>query len=132
MSQATISELYHFLIYMLGGLSLGLIYDTYRIIRWVVRPGRLVTYIEDTILVVIGFAIFVYLIFWLNSGEIRLYGIFAIILGTLLYFGIISRYYIRLLRITVSIVKKILTILVIKPWRYLSKVVMKIFKKRQK
>ncbi|NMA95237.1 MAG: spore cortex biosynthesis protein YabQ [Clostridiales bacterium] len=95
MLMATSNQAYVFLATLCMGIAIGIIYDIYRVIRILAHSTKLVTAIMDilfwlttSILVLGGF-------FYINDGEIRLYGLIGLALGWLLYLSIISKYVIK-------------------------------------
>jgi len=83
-------QLYNFFVMVLAGALIGLIYDSYRVLRLVVRPGAALTTLGDFILVTciavtVGVALLVG-----NWGDLRLYVFIGIALGLGLYYELAS------------------------------------------
>lgn len=111
------SQIGIFLIYLIAGVLICLLYDIFRALRKTVKTPDLVTYIEDTIFWILVAIFLIYLIFVLNSGEIRFFMLIAICLGGIVYYFTLSKYFINIsvhiLTFVKIIVKKLLSILLI-------------------
>ena len=90
-----------FLVFIINGIIIGILFDFFRILRKSFKTKDLVTYIEDFIFwILTGFSI-LFTLFKFNNGEIRLYMFLAIAIGVLLYMLIFSSY---IIKINVSII----------------------------
>ena len=111
------SQIGIFLIYLIAGVLICLLYDIFRAVRKTVKTPDLVTYIEDTIFWILVAIFLIYLIFVLNSGEIRFFMFIAICLGGIVYYFTLSKYFmnisVHILTFVKIIVKKLLSILLI-------------------
>ena len=111
------SQIGIFLIYLIAGVLICLLYDIFRALRKTVKTPDLVTYIEDTIFLILVAIFLIYLIFVLNSGEIRFFMFIAICLGGIVYYFTLSKYFmnisVHILTFVKIIVKKLLSILLI-------------------
>lgn len=111
------SQIGIFLIYLIAGVLICLLYDIFRALRKTVKTPDLVTYIEDTIFWILVAIFLIYLIFVLNSGEIRSFMFIAICLGGIVYYFTLSKYFmnisVHILTFVKIIVKKLLSILLI-------------------
>lgn len=111
------SQIGIFLIYLIAGVLICLLYDIFRALRKTVKTPDLVTYMEDTIFWILVAIFLIYLIFVLNSGEIRFFMFIAICLGGIVYYFTLSKYFmnisVHILTFVKIIVKKLLSILLI-------------------
>ena len=111
------SQIGIFLIYLIAGVLICLLYDIFRALRKTVKTPDLVTYIEDTIFWILVAIFLIYLIFVLNSGEIRFFMFIAICLGGIAYYFTLSKYFmnisVHVLSFVKAIVKKLISILLI-------------------
>ena len=111
------SQIGIFLIYLIAGVLICLLYDIFRALRKTVKTPDLVTYMEDTIFWILVAIFLIYLIFVLNSGEIRFFMFIAICLGGIVYYFTLSKYFVNIsvhiLTFVKIIVKKLLSILLI-------------------
>lgn len=111
------SQIGIFLIYLLAGVAICLLYDVFRTLRKAVKTPDVVTYIEDAVFWVIVAVFLIYLIFILNLGEIRFFMFLAICLGGIAYYFTLSNHFMKIsvhiLTFVKLIIKKIITILLI-------------------
>ncbi|NLY11126.1 MAG: spore cortex biosynthesis protein YabQ [Firmicutes bacterium] len=84
-------QLYAFAITILAGLSIGIIFDFYRLIRKVLRPGIISTAIMDLIFWLVISPLTIIYILLANWGELRFYVFLGISLGLVFYFLALSR-----------------------------------------
>ncbi|MCL5045652.1 MAG: spore cortex biosynthesis protein YabQ [Actinobacteria bacterium] len=83
-------QFYNFSVMVLAGALIGLIYDSYRVLRMLVRPGAALTAFGD-LLLLIGVALTVGLALLVgNWGDLRLYVFIGIALGLGLYYELAS------------------------------------------
>ncbi|NMB45783.1 MAG: spore cortex biosynthesis protein YabQ [Firmicutes bacterium] len=94
-------QVYGFAVTITAGLSLGLLFDLYRLWRRATRPQRMVTALSDILFWMIATPLtYVYLLMG-NWGELRFYVFLGLLLGLFLYFMVFSVLVLNLL-ITVS------------------------------
>ncbi len=103
------SQAYIFIMFILNGIIVGLLFDIFRIIRKTFKTSDFVTYIEDSIFWIMSGVFTLYFIFTFNSGEIRLYIFLGILLGIVLYILLISKYFVRVNTAILKIVLKMLS-----------------------
>lgn len=124
------NQAYIFIIFIIVGIIIGIIFDFFRILRKSFKTKDFVTYIEDIVFCVLTGLILLYSIFKFNSGEIRIYMFLGLLIGCSLYMLTISKYFIKInvfiLTTLTNILKKIISILYI-PFKYLKKILTKIF-----
>lgn len=137
------NQAYLFLIFVINGVIIGLIFDFFRILRISFKTKDFVTYIEDILFWIITGGILLYSIFIFNNGEIRLFMFIGVIIGILLYILLISKYIIKVNVYIINILKKIVGIPIKILYRFIKKVffrpisfviinIRKIFTKRYK
>lgn len=140
MKENILSELTNFGIYFVCGIIIGIFFDIFRILRKSFKTPNLVTYIEDTIFGVITGLFIIFMFFVFSDGQLRFYIFISILLGAIIYFFTISKYFIK---INVSIIlllkkifaflispfKKVAIFLVIKPLRIVENRVKSLFSK---
>ena len=76
-----INQAHLFLIFLLNGISIGLLFDFFRILRKSFNTKDFMTYIEDVCFWLLTGLLILYFIFIFNNGEIRIYMFVSIILG---------------------------------------------------
>lgn len=84
-------QFYIFLTSIYAGLLIGLIYDLYRVIRLIFKPGKIIAGIEDLIFWLGLAIIFFYIINKSNWGELRGYIFFGTFMGGIIYLKILSK-----------------------------------------
>lgn len=111
-------QAYIFLVFSLTGIVIGFLFDFFRILRRTIKTPNIITNIEDMLFWILSGILILYNIWYFNSGEIRIYIFFAIILGILVYMSVLSsaiiQIFSKVLQIIIKIVelpiKKIITI----------------------
>ena len=82
------TQLYLFLIFILNGLIIGLLFDFFRILRKAIKTSDLITCIEDVVFWILTGYLVLYSIFKYNNGELRFYLFLGITLGIIFYLHI--------------------------------------------
>ena len=121
-----------FLIFVINGAIIGLVFDAFRILRKSFKTSDLITIIQDILFWIITGIIVLYSIFTFNNGEIRFFIFIAIFLGTLLYMVLLSKYIIKISVGIINITKKVINIILkvlIFPIKTIYKIIKKILKK---
>ena len=85
-----------FLIFIINGILIGLLFDMFRISRKVIKTSNFITYIEDILFWILTGIIILYSIFVFNNGQLRFYMFLGIILGAICYLLFISSYVIKI------------------------------------
>ena len=99
-----INQAYLFLIFVLDGFIIGLLFDFFRILRKTFKTSDIITYIQDILFWILTGLIVLYSIFVFNNGEMRIYIFLGILIGIILYVLLFSKYVIK---INVFIINKI-------------------------
>lgn len=123
------NQAYLFLIFIVNGIVIGILFDFFRILRKTFHTSDSITYIEDLLFWIITGILILYSIFTFNNGEIRLFMFLAIILGVIGYILLFSSYVIKINVIIINFLKniiiKIFGILSI-PFKYIYMIIKKI------
>ena len=123
------NQAYIFIIFVIVGSIIGIIFDFFRILRKSFKTNDFITYIEDIIFCILTGLILLYSIFKFNSGEIRIYMFIGILIGCALYMLTISKYFIKInvfiLTTIINLMKKIINIIYI-PLKFFQKILKKI------
>ena len=127
---------YIFLIFILNGILIGLLFDVFRILRKTFPTKDFITYIEDILFWIITGILVLYSVFRFNNGEIRLYMFVAILISVISYMLLLSSHIIKINVHIINFIKKVvgkILNIIIKPFKsffgFLSKVFIKPFKK---
>lgn len=105
------TQLYLFLIFIINGLLIGLLFDFFRILRKAIKTSDLITYIEDILFWILTGFIILYSTFVFSNGEIRLFMFLAITIGIIAYFLLVSKFILNISLYIINFVKKVLNIL---------------------
>ena len=143
MREEMLNQLTNFGIYALSGFLIGIFFDIFRILRKSFKTSNLITYIEDTIFGVITGLFLIFMLFDFNNGEIRLYIFVALLIGLILYFLLISKFFIKINVTIITFLKKVfITIakIIFKPFRKIAiflivkpkKLLLNIFRQKKK
>ena len=90
------NQAYLFLVFSLTGVAIGILFDSFRILRRTFKTSNIITYIEDVLYWILTGFLILYNIWYFNNGEIRIYMFLGIILGVLIYMSTLSNILIRL------------------------------------
>lgn len=124
-----LNQAYIFIIFVLNGLIIGILFDIFRVLRKSFKTADNITYLEDFLFWIIAGFILLYSIFKFNNGELRLYIFFGVILGVILYLLGFSKIFITLSTKIVLFVKKCIKNIIIKPLLYVIKSLKKLLMK---
>lgn len=102
------NQAYLFLVFSLTGVTIGVLFDFFRILRRTIKTSNIITYIEDVLFWILTGLLILYNIWYFNNGEIRIYMFLAIILGILIYMSTISNILIKVFSKILQIIIKIL------------------------
>ena len=104
------NQAYLFLIFMINGIIIGILFDFFRILRKSFKTADAITYIEDSLFWILTGAILLYSIFVFCNGEIRLFMFLGVLLGTIIYMLIASKSVIKINVSIITFIKKIVAI----------------------
>ena len=120
-----------FLIFTLNGVLIGLLFDTFRILRRSFKTKDFITYIEDILFWILTGLLLLYSIFTFSNGEIRLYMFMGVLVGCILYMLLISNHFIKINVKILLFVKKVISSIfeiVLIPFSFIAKILQKMFK----
>lgn len=122
------NQAYLFLIFVINGFIIGLLFDFFRILRRSFKTTDIITYIEDFLFWILAGIILLYSIFIFNNGEIRLFLFLGVIFGIILYMLLLSKFIIKInvkiIKFITNIIQKIINIILI-PFKFLKKLFFK-------
>lgn len=121
------NQAYLFIVFILNGFLIGLLFDTFRVFRKSFKTNDFLTQVQDTIFWVLTGLILIYSIFKFNNGNIRAYIFIGVVLGAIIYLLLFSKLFIKISVSIISWIKKIIIFIIIKPVKYLVKLFRKIF-----
>ncbi|MGI6538097.1 MAG: spore cortex biosynthesis protein YabQ [Caldicoprobacterales bacterium] len=128
---STSHQAYVFLSTVYAGFIIGFLYDCCRMVRKMIRAGKIITGLLDLLFwAVIGLFSFL-LLFYINNGTVRFYTIFGFVIGWILYIVILSSFVMKILNwiyeTLAKIIKWIMRIL-LWPFRMLYRFCLPVFK----
>lgn len=106
------NQAYLFVIFVINGILIGLLFDIFRILRKTFKTTDFITYIQDIAFWIMAGSITLAFIFYYNNGEIRFYVFLGIILGVLTYILTISKYVIDISVKIINCIKNIITTII--------------------
>lgn len=126
------SQLATFIITIVTGMVLGLLFDFYRVARLALRLGWGWTALADLLYWLVATAlVFTGLLFG-NWGEVRLYVFFGLAGGVICYYRLFSRWAVRLLTGLVHLVARLASMVrltlyycLVRPLRFLGRLVVR-------
>lgn len=131
MENGILTQLYPVLIFIISGIIIGILFDIFRVFRRSFHTPDIITYIEDVLFWIISGLFLIFVIFNFTNGEIRIYNIIGLILGSVIYIICISKLFIKINVKIVLLMKKIFINIVkilMVPLQFIFKILQKIFK----
>lgn len=125
-----LSQGYLFLIFILVGIIIGILFDIFRILRKTFKTSDFITYVQDILFWLLSGIILIYSIFIFNNGELRAFVFLSIFIGIITYMLTISKYFINLNVIILNAIKKVFNFIfkiVITPIKLILKFLKNIF-----
>ena len=119
-------EASNFLFSLLGGAIIGMVLDMFRVIKKTSQKSTIFYTVCDILVWIILSLIAFGTIFVSNSGQIRWYEIFAILLGFIIYTITLSKYFVVAVSFLIFILNEILNML-FKPVTFIFFVFKRIF-----
>ena len=116
------NQVYVFLIFILNGFLIGLLFDTFRILRKSFKTSNFITNIQDIAFWILSGLLLIYSIFTFTDGYLRLYIFIGILLGYILYLLIFSKIYISFSVYIILFIKKIIHLLIMIPINFILKI----------
>ncbi len=104
----SLNQLYIFLLFILTGIVIGIVFDIFRIFRRSFKTNDIITYVQDFLFWFVTGCILLFSIFTFNNGGLRGYIFIGIILGVLLHLLLLSKYFINIFVKIFSVLKKII------------------------
>ena len=129
MDSEILPQSYIFIIFILNGALIGLIFDIFRTFRKSFKTSDIITYIQDILFWIISGGTTLYLIFYFNNGKLRAYIFLGVLIGVVLYVLFISKLFMKISVSIILFIKKIIGMLLYplkKLFLYASKIIKKI------
>ena len=90
------NQAYIFMAFSIVGVTIGILFDIFRIIRKTIKTNDFFTYIEDVLFWILTGIIIIFSMYYFCDGELRFFMVIGIVLGTIIYLLTISRYVINI------------------------------------
>lgn len=130
MNTIAIEQTYSFLIFVINGILIGILFDIFRILRKSFQTPDIITYIEDSLFWILAGLTTLIILFRFNDGELRLYTFLGIILGVLVYMLTLSKLFIKINVTIITFLKNIfgkMIKILIYPFQCIIKLLQRIF-----
>lgn len=121
------NQFYLFLIFILNGFLIGILFDIFRILRKTFRTKDFITYIEDTIFWILTGEIILYSLFKFNNGILRAFIFIGIFIGIFIYMLIFSKIFIKINVYIINIFERIFYHIFVLPVKFIFNLIKKIF-----
>ncbi len=128
----TINQLQLFIIFLVNGILIGVLFDIFRIIRKTFSHKDFVIYVQDTLFWIFTGIILIYSTFIFNDGQFRIFMLVGTIIGFLIYLYTLSKSFIKINIKIISVLKKItkkIIDLILIPIKFIVLTIRKIFLK---
>lgn len=122
------NQTYLFIIFILNGFLIGILFDIFRILRKSFKTSDFLTSIEDIIFWILTAFIILYSVFKFNNGRLRAFLFVGIAFGVLIYMLAFSKAFIKINLYVINFVKKVFYYLIIVPISFILKILRIIFK----
>lgn len=96
-----------FLFIVTTGIVLGILFDTYRVLRRRFRPPWLVTSLTDLLYCLLASAIAFTALLASNWGELRFYVYIALLVGIIAYYRLVSQYVMKFIMALLLLITKL-------------------------
>ena len=96
--------------FILTGISVGILFDLFRILRKSFKTFDFIAYFQDFIFWILTGLILIFSIFIFNNGNLRSYVFIGIIFGIFIYMILISKYFINFFVTIIRYLRKIIGI----------------------
>ncbi len=125
----SVNQLQLFIIFLINGFIIGILFDSFRILRKTFKHKDYIIYIHDILFWIITAFLILYTTAIFNDGQLRLYMIIGVILGFGVYLYTLSKYFINInvniILFIKKLIKKTMKILLI-PIKYIMTRIKKI------
>lgn len=109
--QSLESQLFSFLVTVLMGLTVGVLFDSYRTIMGFISPQKVFAYLSDILFWIIITGVVFFMLIVSNWGEVRLYVVLGVTTGLMIYGKLFSTLVRRLLTSVILVWIKLLNCL---------------------
>ncbi|PKM81423.1 MAG: spore cortex biosynthesis protein YabQ [Firmicutes bacterium HGW-Firmicutes-14] len=89
--QSLESQVFAFIVTVMMGITVGVLFDSYNVTKGFVCPRKVVAYVSDLLFWVITTVVVFFMLLVGNWGELRFYVLLGVIVGIILYIKLLSR-----------------------------------------
>ena len=114
-----------FIIFILNGFLIGLLFDIFRVLRKSFKTPDSITYMQDILFWILSGFLTIFTILKFNNGEIRFFIFFGIFLGFSIYMLVFSSLFIKVSVSILTLLKKAFKILFIIPFKFIFSIIYK-------
>ena len=109
-----INQAYLFLLFILNGMIIGLLFDIFRIFRKSFKTNDFIIYIEDILFWILAGISIIFFMYKFAGGNLRLFMLMGLIIGGIIYIISFSRIIINVSMIIINnILKQIIKFLIL-------------------
>lgn len=120
------NQAYLFLVFLLNGFLIGVLFDIFRILRKTFKTNDFITYMQDILFWLLTGFIVLYSIFKFNNGELRNFIFIGIFIGISIYLLVFSKTFIKVNLIVINIIRRIIFYIIIIPFKLILRISKKI------
>lgn len=132
MADVLVREIDLFLLSIIWGMMITLIYDVFRIFRILIKHKNWVINMEDFLFWMIAAVMIFYMLYHYNLGILRAYAFWGMLLGMIIYSYTISKRCLKGSRYLINQYTPLLKkgfVFLLKPLKYIKKILIKALKK---
>lgn len=126
MQNYSLNQAYIFLIFIINGLLIGILFDIFRILRKSFKTSDFITYMQDILFWTIAGFLIIFSIYKFNSGEIRIFIFLGLLVGIIFYLLTISKYFITINVKIITFISKVIEKIFIYPIKFILRTINKI------
>ena len=120
------NQVYLFIIFILNGFLISILFDFFRILRKTFETMNLITYIEDIIFWVLTGISIIFCMYKFTNGHLRGFIFVGIGIGAIIYMLMFSKIFIKINLYIINFMKNIANYIFIKPLTILFNILKKI------
>lgn len=117
MGTSTLNQSHVFLLAVYGGLTIGVLYDIIRIIRWTLGAGRVVNAVFDSLFWLISTVVMLIVLYRATSGVPRFFAFLGFALGFAVYMAGLGKLIVSLFLVIKKVFIRIFSVI----WKKIKK-----------
>lgn len=109
-----INQVYLFVLFILNGMIIGLLFDIFRILRKSFKTKDFIIYFEDILFWILAGISIIFFMYNFSDGNLRLFMLLGLIIGGIIYIISFSKIIINISMIIINnILKQIINVLIL-------------------